>query len=207
MALAVKVRYYDSSSLTHAIEHTHYPNGETFTNLALDHVRQQSLSPNHGAERSISKFVCVLTDGRSIDESATRTAELQLKKDPNVTVVAIGIGNAVDYNELLAIASDANHTFRVANFNALSSIKAELTQKTCNITVDGSWSSWSPWSQCDVTCAHGHIHRTRTCTNPSPALGGQNCFGANQENRVCNLAKCPGVWSPFGHRGSMTSAL
>ncbi|XP_052218687.1 coadhesin-like isoform X3 [Dreissena polymorpha] len=190
-------RYYDNSSLTHAIEQTHYLGQSTFTHLALDHVRQQSLSPNHGAERDVSKLVCVLTDGMSIDHSATITAAIQLKKHPNVTVVAIGIGIHVDYNELLAIASDANHTFRVANFDALSSIKAELTKKTCSVIVDGSWSPWSPWSQCDVTCAHGHIHRTRTCTNPSPALGGQNCFGSNQENRVCNLAKCPGVWSPW----------
>ncbi|XP_052276838.1 collagen alpha-1(XIV) chain-like isoform X2 [Dreissena polymorpha] len=129
-------RYYDNTTLLRAIGQAHYPNGETNTHLALDHVRLQSLLPSNGAERNVSKIVFVLTDGRSLEEEATKSAAMQLKKDPRVTVVAIGIGNAVDDNELRAIASDANHTIRVATFDALNSIKVELTQKTCDTCND-----------------------------------------------------------------------
>ena len=56
-----------------------------------------------------------------------------------VTVMAVGIGGRVDDNELLAIASDRNHTFYVADFDGLDSIKSELTATTCN----GRYLTWS----------------------------------------------------------------
>ncbi|XP_052278788.1 SCO-spondin-like isoform X3 [Dreissena polymorpha] len=62
--------------------------------------------------------------------------------------------------------------------------------------VNGTWSSWSTWSQCDVTCEDGHIQRTRTCTNPAPAFGGLNCSGESLETSACKLAKCPS-WSEW----------
>ncbi|XP_052265832.1 coadhesin-like [Dreissena polymorpha] len=57
--------------------------------------------------------------------------------------------------------------------------------------VNGSWSLWSTWSQCDVTCEDGHIQRTRTCTNPAPAFACLNCSGESLETSACKLAKCP----------------
>ncbi|XP_052259949.1 coadhesin-like [Dreissena polymorpha] len=70
----------------------------------------------------------------------------------------------------------------------------ECNRNPCR--VDGGWSSWSPWSQCDVTCEDGHIQRTKTCTNPAPASGGLNCSGASLETRTCKLAQCPS-WSEW----------
>ncbi|KAH3873207.1 hypothetical protein DPMN_036436 [Dreissena polymorpha] len=125
-------RYNANSSVIHAIQQAQYPNGETNTHLALDHVRLQSLSPHNGAERNVSKVVFVLTDGHSNEPDATRRASFELKKDPQVTVVAIGIGSGVGDKELREIASDANHTFRVTDFDALNPIKAELTKTTCD---------------------------------------------------------------------------
>ena len=46
--------------------------------------------------------------------------------------MSIGIGSHVDPAELLAIASDANHTYRVIDFDALSTIQTELTDTACN---------------------------------------------------------------------------
>ncbi|WAQ98088.1 CO6A6-like protein, partial [Mya arenaria] len=59
-------------------------------------------------------------------------------KNPLVTVVAVGIGSHVDDRELLDIASDANHTFRVVDFDGLESIRADLTEKTCDMCNDMS---------------------------------------------------------------------
>ncbi|XP_052790255.1 SCO-spondin-like isoform X2 [Mya arenaria] len=66
--------------------------------------------------------------------------------------------------------------------------------------VDGGWEVWNDWSNCDVTCGHGHKQRTRTCSNPTPAHGGHNCTGKDAETASCNLEKCPvdGGWEIWG---------
>ncbi|XP_078667263.1 uncharacterized protein LOC144909086 [Branchiostoma floridae x Branchiostoma belcheri] len=67
--------------------------------------------------------------------------------------------------------------------------------------VDGSWSDWSPWSNCSVTCGNGTETRNRTCTNPAPANGGADCDGPAQETRACDTGvPCPvdGSWSDWG---------
>uniref|UniRef100_A0AAR2L3Q0 Sema domain-containing protein n=1 Tax=Pygocentrus nattereri TaxID=42514 RepID=A0AAR2L3Q0_PYGNA len=70
----------------------------------------------------------------------------------------------------------------------------------CNTTpcpVDGSWSCWSPWSKCSVTCGGGHYIRTRTCSNPPPAYGGDICLGLHTEEALCNTQPCPESWSDW----------
>ena len=34
--------------------------------------------------------------------------------------------------------------------------------------------------------------KTRTCTNPAPAHGGENCKGDNVKTKSCNEQPCPG---------------
>ncbi|XP_061660878.1 semaphorin-5A isoform X1 [Syngnathoides biaculeatus] len=70
----------------------------------------------------------------------------------------------------------------------------------CNTTpcpVDGSWSCWSSWSKCSVTCGGGHYVRTRTCSNPPPAYGGDICLGLHTEEALCNTLACPESWSSW----------
>lgn len=57
--------------------------------------------------------------------------------------------------------------------------------------VDGNWSDWDDWSNCPVTCGGGVQERSRTCTNPPPAFGGESCPGENGESRECNEDPCP----------------
>lgn len=87
---------------------------------------------SHGARPNVAKYVIVLTDGRSNDNSKTVQAAMNLHSVPNVTVIAIGIGNAIDMNELHIIATDKNHTFVVNNFDLLHTLEVELVDKTCS---------------------------------------------------------------------------
>ena len=59
------------------------------------------------------------------------------------------------------------------------------------IQVDGQWAHWSDWSNCDVTCGHGHVTRMRNCSAPAPQYGGNNCTGDDTENTTCTLSHCP----------------
>ncbi|KAI0228940.1 Hemicentin-1, partial [Lamellibrachia satsuma] len=58
--------------------------------------------------------------------------------------------------------------------------------------VDGNWGPWSLMTACSTTCGPGNKTRTRTCTNPAPAGGGNECVGTNHEVKACNVLTCPG---------------
>ncbi|XP_036807640.1 semaphorin-5B-like isoform X1 [Oncorhynchus mykiss] len=66
--------------------------------------------------------------------------------------------------------------------------------------VKGAWSCWASWSHCSATCGGGHYQRTRTCSNPAPANGGDICIGLHTEEALCNTHTCEGGprWSEWG---------
>ena len=59
-------------------------------------------------------------------------------------------------------------------------------------SLDGVWTDWSGWTNCDVTCNGGVQTRKRECSNPAPANGGHPCTGEIDETVVCSLQTCPG---------------
>lgn len=59
--------------------------------------------------------------------------------------------------------------------------------------VNGAWSCWSSWSQCSSSCGGGHYQRTRTCSSPPPANGGDICIGLHTEEALCNTHPCEGT--------------
>ncbi|XP_063427238.1 uncharacterized protein LOC134710771 [Mytilus trossulus] len=68
-----------------------------------------------------------------------------------------------------------------------------------NCPVDGMWTQWSPWSACNVTCDGGLRHTQRTCTNPAPKFGGEECAGEYTMFDSCSEMACPidGSWSEW----------
>ncbi|XP_020617105.1 netrin receptor UNC5A-like, partial [Orbicella faveolata] len=61
------------------------------------------------------------------------------------------------------------------------------------VEVNGSWSQWSSWQPCSVTCGGGHRTRARTCSNPAPKWNGKYCPGTNISAESCNFHKCKGI--------------
>ena len=56
---------------------------------------------------------------------------------------------------------------------------------------DGVWTEWTPWTSCSHTCKPppGELalkYRYRTCSNPPPALGGEDCKGHQDDVELCN---------------------
>ncbi|XP_076099012.1 SCO-spondin-like isoform X4 [Mytilus galloprovincialis] len=75
--------------------------------------------------------------------------------------------------------------------------------KICNIIscpIDGQWTEWNEWSECTISCGKGYKLRNRSCTDPSPQLGGKLCNGNETETDICNTNDCPvdGNWSTWG---------
>ncbi|XP_022091582.1 uncharacterized protein LOC110979812 [Acanthaster planci] len=62
--------------------------------------------------------------------------------------------------------------------------------------VDGSWSVWSDWGACTVTCGEGQRNRYRLCNNPPAANGGALCVGETVMSQLCNYGVCPAHTDP-----------
>ncbi|KAK6195015.1 hypothetical protein SNE40_000536 [Patella caerulea] len=71
---------------------------------------------------------------------------------------------------------------------------------TCNenpCPVNGGWTDFTEWeeiNECDSLCGGGikEEQRDRTCTNPAPAYGGDDCDGESSQvrNVTCNTELC-----------------
>jgi len=72
-------------------------------------------------------------------------------------------------------------------------ISSDLMGPLAYFSVHGTWSSWSPWPNCNKPCNGGNKTRKRECDTPEPAVGGKKCEGPIDETEPCNLYNCPGM--------------
>lgn len=78
-----------------------------------------------------------------------------------------------------------------------------MTEKCSVLThcpVDGGFTEWGSYGECDKTCGGGTKVRIRRCTNPAPEYGGKPCEGNGFEKMDCNVNPCPvnGGFSAWG---------
>ncbi|XP_062505354.1 SCO-spondin-like isoform X2 [Corticium candelabrum] len=65
--------------------------------------------------------------------------------------------------------------------------------------IHGTWSAYTSWAQCEVTCGGGRRIRRRKCDNPPPSCNGRNCSGFDIDTEDCSPNECPvdGGWSTW----------
>ena len=85
-------------------------------------------------------------------------------------------------DKIIKALSDKKRLFTVAKFQV----------ENIFFSVDGNWSGWKPWGPCTKSCSGGSQTSSRTCTNPPPTNGGEECRGENERSRDCNTQPCPG---------------
>ena len=68
--------------------------------------------------------------------------------------------------------------------------------------VHGGWTNWGVWSECSVTCSDGSRTRSRSCTDPAPLNGGNDCGGGKLETIICENPHCPGNFQNYISGGS-----
>ena len=59
--------------------------------------------------------------------------------------------------------------------------------------LDGQWSEWSEWTPCAKSCGGSKVTRTRSCNNPPPQRGGEDCPGEATESSFDCETPCPGT--------------
>ncbi|KAL5272728.1 hypothetical protein ACHWQZ_G000802 [Mnemiopsis leidyi] len=73
--------------------------------------------------------------------------------------------------------------------------------------VDGEWSEFGAWSNCSVECGGGIQTRNRTCDNPAPSNGGQDCEGQDYDIQECYLKDCGCVREDYNYEGAEIKAV
>ena len=59
--------------------------------------------------------------------------------------------------------------------------------------VNGNFTSWENIGECSNSCGGGTKQQRRSCTNPSPTHGGNDCTGNTSRTISCNNQPCTGI--------------
>ncbi|XP_071104973.1 uncharacterized protein [Haliotis cracherodii] len=186
----------NSAALRSEISKFGHPKDGTATHLGIR--RMTDMMQNQG-RADVPKVGIVITDGRSKNPAATQTAAADARK-AGLNMFAVGVGFSINTTELNGIASSLGNVLKLNDFDELLDNVLALVQRVCK--VDGNWSEWTVTTgDCSASCGGGSrtISRNRTCTNPAPSNGGEDCVGESKEedSEVCNSDGCPvnGSWS------------
>ena len=122
-------RFYDASELSAAIRGIQYTGGGTRTGEAIQYATDTMFNTNNGARNDgRSKVGIVLTDGRSGDDVIEPS---NAAHNASINLIAIGIGDGIDENELLAIAGSPEQVYLVDMFVDLPSFSASIETASC----------------------------------------------------------------------------
>lgn len=105
--------------------------GSTKQELALQLARVNLFSANGGSRPDVPKVLIVLTKGKSQNILAVARSSMALKRN-NVTIVVVGIGEEVNIEELLTMASTAGDMTRLNTFRELKTLVSTMKNKVCD---------------------------------------------------------------------------
>lgn len=125
----------DQNCVVDRIRRIQYRGGETNTAEGLELVRTDGYQERNGHRPSVKKLLIVITDGVSnINEENTIPNANLLKRD-DVGIIAVGVSQHVDFDELRGIASSPELVLQVDSFDALEATKDRLIELTCRAVV------------------------------------------------------------------------
>ncbi|XP_071132764.1 uncharacterized protein [Mytilus edulis] len=67
--------------------------------------------------------------------------------------------------------------------------------------IDGGYTTWSEWDDCSHKC-NQRTNRRRTCHNPTPCNGGEDCSQFGRDTLTKDCGPVAGQWSEWGAWGS-----
>ncbi|KAK3740799.1 hypothetical protein QZH41_010083, partial [Actinostola sp. cb2023] len=123
----VEMKFADSTSkkkVLAAIDGVPHHNSGTKTGNAIVEAGKVLFSQSRPKVR---KVLIVLTDGQSSDNSVGPANAL---KKTGVEIFAIGVGNAYQKQELIAMATDGRHVF-TSGFKSLKAIEKTIKDMVC----------------------------------------------------------------------------
>lgn len=120
--------YNNRGDVLKAVEKLSLLGGGSNTADAITYMRDHMFTPSEGARSDVPRIAILLTDGDSNDPAAAVAAANQAR-NANISLIALGIGNRVNQQELAGIA--LSNVITVNNFDQFDSIKSRLLQAVC----------------------------------------------------------------------------
>ncbi|XP_052212308.1 SCO-spondin-like isoform X4 [Dreissena polymorpha] len=95
-------------------------------------------------------------------------------------------------------------------YNGTDCVGSSLSFLQCqqvNCPIDGAWSPWGAFGACSSTCGYNaYKERNRTCSQPAPAYGGQDCNGTDINSTPCTFIDCKdGTWEEWAEWGACSA--
>ncbi|XP_067662288.1 hemicentin-1-like isoform X1 [Haliotis asinina] len=145
---------------------------------------------------------------QKVDQGETIIVDCTASGDPKpdmywwketTPLVSSGRITVLPNNSLRIVATqlDDSGLYRCFATNKLGKTFVETDLK---VVVHGGFSEWGEFGECSTTCGAGLHFRTRSCDNPPPTNGGQQCIGAARESKSCIMGDCPvdASWGNWG---------
>lgn len=118
-----------------------YIGGGTDTGNALRILREEGFHGQNVQDRpEAAKIVIILTDGLSISPDTT-AREAKFMKNNGIQIFSVGIGEGIDKQELIDMASAPTDKFllHVDDFGSLDNIKNKLAARACTVAPSDLW--------------------------------------------------------------------
>lgn len=124
-------QFTSKDQVLRAVDNVKYQSGLTYTGDAIEDMLNRAFAPGY-ARPGVAHIAVVITDGESREQQKTAEQAL-LAQNAGIYMFAIGVGKAVNEDELKAIASnpDSNYVYTVNSYDALDTLKHILAQKAC----------------------------------------------------------------------------
>ncbi|KAJ8314705.1 hypothetical protein KUTeg_006855 [Tegillarca granosa] len=113
-------KHQDTTSLRNAININnihYYALKENFT-MALQFARETVFAPENGARNDSLKVIIFITDGKSKVGN-----QVELLREQNIQIIAVGVGNQTDVETLKKIATSTSNVFTVGSYDAINTIQ------------------------------------------------------------------------------------
>lgn len=87
-------------------------------------------------------------------------------------------------------SSDFNKDCPGADQYGVQQESIKCSNSECYAPINGHWGRWGSWGPCDADCGLGTHYRTRSCDDPPPKYGGNDCVGSSNSSQSCKLKSC-----------------
>jgi len=124
-------QYWNKDIFHRRVSKIRYTYGGTRTDLAIEMAEKKLLCNSCGLRENVPRALIVLTDGKASMIAAPMSEVTQKLKENGVTIIAIGVGNSIDPDELSEIATDENHVMTLHDYRYLDDPINKLVKMTC----------------------------------------------------------------------------